>query len=40
MPNKYEDVDSTELQKEFPDNEACVKHRVEQPWPPELAWMK
>ena len=31
MPKKCKAGDSTELQKEFPDNEACLKHRVEQP---------
>jgi hypothetical protein len=40
MPKKCKDGDSTEFQKEFPDNEACVKHLVEQPRPPELVWMK
>lgn len=33
MPKKYKERSLIEFQKEFPDNEACAKHLVEQRWP-------
>lgn len=33
MPKKYKERSLIEFQKEFPDDEACVRHIVEQRWP-------
>ena len=33
MPKKYKERSLIEFQKEFPDDEACVKHIVVQRWP-------
>ena len=33
MPKKYKERSLIEFQKEFPDDEACVKHIVAQRWP-------